>query len=79
MENGVLLPELNPKYGFVTSVDGYIKDKDGDGIEERMFKFDPSEVQDLVGAPDNIELTINGELLDGTFFKLSDTIRVIDP
>lgn len=45
---------------------------------ELMVKFDRSAVQDLIGSPgDAVELTVTGELNDGTPFKGSDTIRVI--
>ncbi|UCE38498.1 MAG: SBBP repeat-containing protein [Thermoplasmata archaeon] len=45
-----------------------------------MVKFDRSEVEDFIGAPnESIELTVRGELFDGTSFQGSDTIRVIDP
>jgi uncharacterized delta-60 repeat protein len=45
-----------------------------------MVKFDRSEVEDYIGVPqESIELTITGELMDGTPFEGSDTIRVIDP
>ncbi|UCE73451.1 MAG: SBBP repeat-containing protein [Methanomassiliicoccales archaeon] len=45
-----------------------------------MVKFDRSEVEDLIGLPDdNVVLTVTGELMDGTHLKGSDTIRVIEP
>ena len=46
--------------------------------DKLMVKFDRSAVQALV-APGNVELTVTGELTDGTAFEGSDTIRVIDP
>ncbi|UCE38497.1 MAG: SBBP repeat-containing protein [Thermoplasmata archaeon] len=45
-----------------------------------MVKFDRSEVEDFIGAPfESIELTVTGELYDGTPFAGSDIIRVIEP
>lgn len=41
-----------------------------------MAKFPRSEVQDII-EPGEVELTISGELIDGTRFEGSDTIRVI--
>ncbi len=43
-----------------------------------MVKFDRSDVQALVD-PGQVELTVTGQLADGTEFAGSDTIRVIDP
>jgi parallel beta-helix repeat protein len=47
---------------------------------ELMVKFDRSDiVEDLIGYPGcEVELTVTGELTDGTPFKGNDTIRVID-
>jgi parallel beta-helix repeat protein len=43
-------------------------------------KFDRSELEDMIGAPNEaLELTVTGELTDGTPFTGSDTIRVICP
>jgi hypothetical protein len=76
--NGTIPPELNTKYGFVKSGDGYIMDHDGDGIEERMIKFNRSAVQEMIGAPNpSVELIVTGELYDGTPFEGSDVIRAI--
>ncbi len=77
--NDVLSPELDPKYGFVKSEESYIMDYDGDGIEERMVKFDRSEVQKLVDVGNAVILSVTGEMVDGTRFEGSDTIRVINP
>jgi len=74
-----LHPELNPKYGFVRSENSYIMDHDGDGILERMVKFDRSDVEDMLW-PGIYNLKVTGELKDGTTFEgYSDEIRVIDP
>ncbi len=42
-----------------------------------MVKFSRSEVQEML-QPGEIELTVTGELLNGTKFEGSDTVRVID-
>jgi hypothetical protein len=71
-------PELNPKYGFVKSEDGYIKDHDGDGVLERMLKFDRTELEDML-SPGTYNLKLSGHLSDGTKFSgLSNPIRVKD-
>jgi parallel beta-helix repeat protein len=47
---------------------------------ECMAKFDRSELEDQIGAPNEaLELTLTGELTDGTPLSGSDTIRVIRP
>jgi hypothetical protein len=43
-----------------------------------MVKFHRSEVAEMV-SPGQVKLTINGELIDGTLFSGSDTIKVINP
>jgi hypothetical protein len=75
-----LLPcELDPKYGFVKSEESYIMDHDGDGIPERMVKFERSAVQGLL-SPGTYNLKVSGELIGGTYFEgYSDEIMVIDP
>jgi len=79
--------ETNPKYGFVKNPE--IKDRDGDGIPELMVKFDRQTVIGYIWAQlyhmeipltkecVEVELTIKGELTDGTPFSGSDKIRVI--
>ncbi|UCE38000.1 MAG: hypothetical protein JSW00_01810 [Thermoplasmata archaeon] len=61
-------PELNEKYGFVKSEDGYIKDEDNDGILERMVKFDRSEMEDVF-PPGVYNIKITGKFVDGTEFE----------
>lgn len=51
-------------------------DHDGNGILDRMVKFDRSEVAAILSPGDAVELTVTGELTDGTLFAGSDTIRV---
>ncbi|MHC4489187.1 MAG: hypothetical protein ACYSW7_08445 [Planctomycetota bacterium] len=55
-----------------------IGDNDNDGIPDLMVKFDRQELIPLLEVGD-AELTIAGELGDGTPFEGSDTIRVIRP
>lgn len=43
-----------------------------------MVKFDRAEVQSILSPGDEIELTVSGELNDGTPFEGTDTIRVTD-
>ncbi len=77
--NDTLSPENDTKYGFVTNESSFIKDNDGDGIEERMFKFDRSAVQAMVSPAENVTLVVTFEMTDGSKHSGSDTIRVIDP
>lgn len=56
-----------------------IGDTDGDGVAELMVKFSRSAVQALLTPGDETELTVSGELTDGTIFEGTDTIRVIKP
>lgn len=73
-----LSPELNPKYGFVKSEESYIVDHDGDGIYERMVKFDRQMVIEMLEPGETVTLTVTGRLFDGTDFQGTDVIRVID-
>ena len=79
--NETISPILDPKYDFVTDSSEYIVDHDGDGILERMVKFNRTEVAswiciDLGIEYGNVTLTITGELFDGTPFEGKDTIKV---
>ena len=54
-----------------------IGDYDNDDIADLMVKFDRQKLISLLEVGD-AELTVAGELCDGTPFEGSDTIRVID-
>jgi hypothetical protein len=43
-----------------------------------MVKFDRSDVQDMLEPGDAVEVTVSGELTEGTPFESTDTIRVIN-
>jgi hypothetical protein len=74
-----LAPVLDPKYGFVRSENSYIVDHDGDGMPERMVKFDREAIDGLLNEGTR-SLAISGKLSDGTLFEgLSDPITVIVP
>jgi len=68
-------------YGFVKDPD--LMDHDGDGILERMVKFDRATVINLLiqhmspHAKQKVPLTLTGKLNDGTPFSGSDTIKVL--
>ena len=76
--NDVLPPELNPKYGFVKSETSYIADHDGDGVLERMVKFDRTLVEEVLSPGLSVTLKIAGQLQDGTEFEGTDAVEVID-
>ena len=57
--------------------EGNIADRDGDGVPERMVKFDRAAVQEIVQPPE-ATVTVTGKLTDGTPFEGTATIRVID-
>jgi len=54
-----------------------IGDYDSDGIVDLMAKFDRAAMQGILQVGD-VEITVTGELTDGTLFEGIDTIRVID-
>ena len=67
-----------------TNSSEYIVDHDGDGILERMVKFNRTEVaswihDDLGIEYGDVTLTIAGELFDGTPFEGTDVIKVLFP
>jgi hypothetical protein len=68
----------------------YVGDYDSDGIPDRMVKFARDEVisyltgydalyDDADGGSENLEVTISGQLTDGTMFVGTDTIRTKNP
>lgn len=73
-------PELNPKYDFVKSEKSYIIDHDGDGILERMVKFDRAKIQAILNLGQAVVLTLTGKVFYNqglSDFEGKDTIRVI--
>jgi hypothetical protein len=57
--------------------DENIVDHDGDGIMERMVKFDRAAVQATVQPP-QATVTVTGMLTDGTPFEGAATIAVVE-
>jgi hypothetical protein len=57
--------------------EGNIMDPDGDGILERMVKFDREAVQTVVQPPETT-VAIQGYLADGTPFEGTAVLRVLD-
>ena len=55
-----------------------VGDQDSDSIPDLMVKFDRSDVQDVLDPGDEVEVTVSGQLTDGTSFEGTDTIRVIE-
>lgn len=75
----------DPQYGFVTDPASYLMDHDGDGILERMVKFNRDVVRetltDMIDLEEGVKfydltLTVTGQVA-GTPFEVSDTIIVI--
>ena len=55
-----------------------VGDHDRDGVPDLMVKFNRSDVQDVLEpGGDEVEVTVSGELTDGTLFEGTDTIRTI--
>jgi uncharacterized 2Fe-2S/4Fe-4S cluster protein (DUF4445 family) len=79
--NGTVGAVTDPKYAFVTNSSEYITDNDGDGILERMVKFDRKDVTEYLKAKGiinaEVNLTITGKV-NGTPFEGTDTIRIKD-
>ena len=79
--NGTISAVLEPKYGFVTNSSEYLVDHNGDGIFERMVKFNRTAVESYVYQTQgikygNVALTITGKLFDGTRLEGTDMISV---
>jgi hypothetical protein len=53
-----------------------VGDYDKDGIPDLMVKFDRAAVQAILQVGDNVEITVNGSLLDSRQFEGKDSIRV---
>jgi len=84
-DNDKVLPIMDPKYGFVSSENDYITDIDNDGIPERMFKFNRSDVALTLDTGDSVLVTITGGVKCKNEFDSdladsmgTDTIKVMD-
>ena len=77
--NGVV-PAYLGKQGWAKAEanDSNIVDHDGDGILERMVKFDRAAVQAILSVGDNVVLTVDGNLNSGAAISGTDVIRVIN-
>jgi len=72
-----LAPVLEAQHGFAFDPSGYLVDHDGDGILERLLKFDRWKLAGSL-TPGGHTFLIDGRYSDGTAFAvLSETIRVI--
>jgi len=69
----VMLNGIVPALAHPTDVGDY----DSDGVSDLMVKFDRSDVQDVLEPGNEVEVTVSGQLTDGTSFEGADTIRVI--
>ena len=69
----VVLNDLLPALLSPTSVG----DHDENGILDRMVKFNRSDVLALLPVGEDVEVTVSGQLTDGTAFTGADSIRVI--
>jgi len=70
----VMLNGIVPALAHPTDVGDY----DSDGVPDLMVKFDRSDVQDMLEPRNEVEVTVSGQLTDGTSFEGTDTIRVIE-
>jgi hypothetical protein len=69
----VMLNGIVPAWAHPTDVGDY----DSDGVSDLMVKFDRSDVQNVLAPGNEVEVTVSGQLTDGTSFEGADTIRVI--
>ena len=83
--NDAVSAVTDPKYGFVKDESEYLMDRDGDGIPERMLKFDREEVEAILEAGDEVTVTFEGKVKydngissDMASFEGSDVIKVIE-
>jgi len=70
----VMLNGIVPALAHPTDVGDY----DSDGVPNLMVKFDRSHVQNVLEPGNEVEVTVSGQLTDGTTFEGTDTIRVIE-
>lgn len=60
--NDTVSAVTDPMYEFVTNESEYLVDRDGDGITERMLKFDREEVEAILEAGDEVTVTFEGKI-----------------
>ncbi len=76
--NGVVPAHLGKQgWAKAESNGGNLSDHDGDGIRERMIKFEMESVKDILEVGDEVIITITGQAGDVPF-EGNDIIRVID-
>ena len=68
--NTILLNDVVSADDHPTNIDDY----DNDNIPDLMIKFDRQSVQDILELGNNVEITVAGELTDGTKFEGIDYI-----
>ncbi|MDF2629119.1 MAG: hypothetical protein K0R39_2950 [Symbiobacteriaceae bacterium] len=76
--NGAVAAYLGKQgWAVPTAVSGNTSDADGDGLPERMVKFDRAAVAALLATGDAVPITLTGEA-GGLAFTGTTTIRVLD-
>lgn len=75
--NDEILAENDPQYSFVIDPDSYLMDHDGDGLLERMVKFDRATVQNILEPEERVKIEVTGSLIDDRPFYGLDWIKVI--
>jgi PKD repeat protein/flagellar hook assembly protein FlgD len=77
MLDGEVPAETDPSYDFVSQEDVYITDHDGDGILERMVKFDRASVLWVLPDGDKAHVRVSGKVAEEPFEGI-DTISVTE-
>ncbi len=75
--NNELVPITAPRYSFVTNPDEYLVDRDGDGLKERVLKFDYEQVWQILNTDEgNVPLRLTGSN-NGSGFEAGSSVYVI--